>query len=211
MTLAADRRRRRNFGWLRLASLLGIAFAALPVTRPAWAQDSRVQAADVEAAYLVNFLRYTQWPPQRFATSNAPIVLTVVGSPQVAFRLRAVAAAAGPIDGRTIEVRSLPSPRGSRQAPLDSERDREATQLLRQSHLVYFHDGAGPPNPRVLSDLWGQPVLTVGNSRGFAASGGMLGLVRSGGNIVFEANPVAIRNSGLVVSAKVLKLARVAR
>ena len=175
------------------------------------AQESGLRAGDVEAAYLVNFLRYTQWPAQRFASPTSPLVVTVVGPPEVAERVRAVAAAAGPVDGRAIEVRNLASARGSLATPLDSEQDREAAKLLRQSHLVFFHDGSSTLHPRVLADLWGQPVLTVGNSRGFAARGGMLGLVRNGGNIVFEANPGAIRNSGLVVSAKVLKLARVAR
>ena len=36
----------------------------------------------------------------------------------------------------------------------------------------------------------------------------MLGLVRSDSRIVFQANTSAIRGAGLLVSAKVLKLAR---
>ncbi len=54
-------------------------------------------------------------------------------------------------------------------------------------------------------------MLTVSDVPGFAQSGGMLGLVRRSGSIVFEANPVAIRNSRLMLSAKVLKLARITR
>jgi hypothetical protein len=46
---------------------------------------------------------------------------------------------------------------------------------------------------------------------GFTQSGGMIGLVRRSDSIVFEANPVAIRNSRLMLSAKVLKLARISR
>ena len=79
---------------------------------------------------------------------------------------------------------------------------------MRASHLVYFHGASAELHPKALADLWGQPVLTVSNSPGFTSAGGMIGLFRSGRNIVFDANPVAIRNSGLQVSAKVLKLAR---
>ena len=53
------------------------------------------------------------------------------------------------------------------------------------------------------------PVLTVSDVPGFAAQGGMLGLVRSGRHMAFEANPDAIRNGGVSLSAKVLKLARI--
>ena len=180
----------------------------LTLLSPASARDrDGPQVADVQAAYLVNFLRYTQWPADRFASPESPLVVTVVGPPEIAQRVRAVAAAAGRVEGRLIEVRHLASPRGSHEAPLDSERDREAVRMMLDSHLVFFHEGSSV-HPRVFTDLWGQPVLTVGAARGFTARGGMLGLVRVGGNIVFEANPVAIRNSGLVVSAKVLKLAR---
>ena len=52
-------------------------------------------------------------------------------------------------------------------------------------------------------------MLTVGDAPGFARDGGMLGLVQQGSRIVFDANPTAIRVSGLQVSSKVLKLARI--
>lgn len=189
--------------------MLALALVAAAFAPLAAAQAGRPPSAtDVEAAYLVNFLRYTQWPARSFEGPGAPYVITVVGPASVAERVRAVAAAAGPVEGRPIEVRHLAVQRGSHEAPLDSPRDREAAALLRQSHLVFFHAEAGHPHQRVLADLWGQPVLTVGNARGFTDRGGMLGLVRRGRSIVFEANPGAIRNANLMVSAKVLKLAR---
>ena len=189
-----------------------LALVAVAFTSVALAQGTRTPSAtDVEAAYLVNFLRYTQWPARSFEGPGAPYVVTVVGPASVAERVRAVAAAAGSVEGRAIDVRHLRWQRGSQQAPLDSERDREAAEQLRRSHLVFFHADAGRPHARVLADLWGQPVLTVGNARGFTDRGGMLGLVRSGGSIVFEANPGAIRNANLTVSAKDLKLARTER
>jgi len=208
--LGIDAARLGRFAARAWAAALLCCLAALAPMR-ASGQDRGAAATDVEAAYLVNFLRYTQWPAERLPSPDAPLVLTVVGPEQVADRVRAVAAAAGPVGSHPIVVRSLAVPRGSLEAPLGSDRDREAAQLMRASHLVFFHEDAAFVHPQVFADLWGQPVLTVGNARGFTGRGGMLGLFRSGGNILFEANPGAIRNSGLVVSAKVLKLARTAR
>ena len=177
---------------------------------PGMAQADRPSETDVEAAYLVNFLRYTQWPEGSFESPGSPLVISVIGPKAVADRIRDVAFAAGRIDGRATEVRSIPFQRGSVDAPLQSERDRQTLALVRGSHLVFFHSDAGAVHPQAISDLWGRPVLTVSNAPGFTAAGGMLGLFRSSGHIVFEANAGAIRNSGLRVSAKVLKLARVA-
>lgn len=192
-----------------LLSATAAAVASMPVASPVRAQPARTPSeAQVEAAYLVNFLRYTEWPARSFDAPDAPYVIAVVGDASVAQSVRAVASAAARINGRAIEVRSIPGGRGTRAAPFDSEQDRENLLQLRRSHLVFFHASAGAIPAQALSDLWGQPVLTVSDVPDFARSGGMLGLVKSSGHIMFEANPVAIRNSRLMLSAKVLKLAR---
>jgi hypothetical protein len=193
--------------WSGWVALLVLVAASLCVPGQVRAQRPASEA-DVEAAYLINFLRYTQWPQRSFESPDSPLVLTVVGPASVAARVQAVAAAAGKVGGRRVEVRSLPYSRGSLAAPLQSERDREMLLQMRASHLVYFHSSSAALHPKALADLWGQPVLTVSNAPGFASEGGMIGLFRSSGHVVFDANPVAIRNSGLLVSAKVLKLAR---
>jgi hypothetical protein len=186
---------------------------AFATPSPARASLPRAPAAtpgenEVEAAYLVNFLRYTQWPQSSFDSAASPYVVCVVGDESVYQSVRAVAAAAGSVEGRGIEVHWLPDGRGSRAAPFDSPRDLAARSLLRSSNLVFFHRSAGRVLPQVITDLGRLPVLTVSDTDGFTAAGGMLGLVRLDRRIVFEANPGAIRNSGLLLSAKVLKLAR---
>jgi hypothetical protein len=191
--------------WRRLLFLVGLLCSA---GAAAQAPASTPGEVEVEAAYLVNFLRYTEWPPDSLPAPGAPYVLTVVGSEQAAASVRAIAAAAGGIQGHPIEVRWLALARGSRAAPFDTTKDTEARARLRDSHLVFFHRSAGRVLPTVLDDLAGMPVLTVSDTEDFTGRGGMLGLVRSDRRIVFQANTSAIRASGLLVSAKVLKLAR---
>jgi hypothetical protein len=82
-------------------------------------------------------------------------------------------------------------------------------QRLRQSHLVYFCGYDMSLIRSVLDQLRGTPVLTVSDVPRFAEGSGMLGFVLERNRIIFEANPKEIQNAGLVVSAKVLKLARV--
>jgi hypothetical protein len=186
---------------------------AMPASASARAGLARAAVAApgedaVEAAYLVNFLRYTQWPQSSFDSASSPYVVCVVGSEAAYQAVRAVAGAAGGVEGRAVEVHWLPDGRGSRDAPFDSPQDQAARSLMRRSHLVFFHRSAGRVLPQVIADLDHLPVLTVSDTDAFIAKGGMLGLVRLDRRIVFEANPGAIRNSGLLVSAKVLKLAR---
>lgn len=202
----------RHWPGLLLGVLLSgaaVAVVPVPLASPAVAQSARTPSeSQVQAAYLVNFLRYTEWPARSFDSPDSPYVIAVVGDAAVADAVRAVASAAARINGRAIEVRWIPGARGSRAAPFDSEQDRENLLQLRRSHLVFFHASAGAIPSQALSDLWGQPVLTVSDVPDFTRAGGMLGLVRTSGHIVFEANPVAIRSARLMLSAKVLKLAR---
>lgn len=187
-----------------MARRLSVAMLILFLCAPALAQPAPSSAADtrllqVEGAFLVNFLRYTDWPPPRLGDASDPYVVTVVGSPDAAEAVAAVAAAAGEIRGRRVQVR---------RASMATTADRAAAaDLLRTSHLVFVQESAQANLDNVLDTVRDLPILTVSDAPGFAANGGMLGLVQSRAHLAFEANPAAIRNAGLMVSAKVLKLA----
>jgi hypothetical protein len=185
-----------------------VAAAALLLCAGSWtsrvaADEARDRELQVEAAFLVNFVRYTDWPAARLGPPGTPYVVSVVGSEADAAAVAAVASAAGPIDGRGIEVRRV--------EPHALSRRLAAARGLQSSHVVFVRADSGVRCATVRRLLDGAPVLTVGDSTGFATAGGMLGLVRVDRHLAFEANPQEIRAAGLVVSAKVLKLARIRR
>jgi hypothetical protein len=192
--------RRAVLPWpaLRWLGCLLIMLAPLAQAADPWGPE---RAAQIEAAYLVNFVRYTEWPEHAFDAPDSPYLITVVGPPAVGRVIRNVAAGVERINNRPLEVRVLRPQR-------DETLPAAMIETLRRSHLVYVHASVGPGQRRLLGALRDRPVLTVGNGEGFAAEGGMLGLVRSDLKIGFEANSASIRASGLMVSAKVLKLAR---
>lgn len=162
------------------------------------------QALQVEAAFLVNFVRFTQWPADRFSNIDTPYVIVVVGGNDVAQTVRTVAKAAGDIQGRDLAVVHVD--------PSDVEaRRKQALDIVRGSHLVFVRSSDADVRRQVLAAVAGTPVLTVGDEPDFAARGGMLGLVRSGDHLAFEANPEQIQAAGVQLSAKVLKLARIRR
>jgi hypothetical protein len=175
---------------------------ALAACRPAVADDNRGGDAvsQAEAAYLVNFLHYTEWPPGSFGSTHAPFDIVVLGPPAVRRVIRAVAASAGMVRQRPLRVSAM-------RVPHDGELSDEQFEKLRRSHLIYFHASV-PSQRRMLDILRREPVLTVGNDEHFAADGGMFRLMRSGSTIVFEVNSAAIDESGVRVSAKALRLAR---
>jgi hypothetical protein len=184
-----------------VARLALVLCAGLCIARGAAAAQGD-RELQVEAAFLVNFIRYTDWPAARMGPPGSPYIVSVVGSVPDVDVIADVASAAGQVGGRRILVRRVDpnTLRGSHPA--------DARPLL-QSHVVFVLDESRIPCRTIRRLLDGASVLTVGDAPGFATEGGMLGLVRIERHLAFEANPAAIRASRLAVSAKVLKLARI--
>ena len=161
--------------------------------------------AQVKAAFVVNFVRYTTWPAATFDGPTSPFRVAVTGGDAVAYFLEEIARRTGAVaGGRGLLIERV-------EVPPDLGDDERAAILerLRGSHVVYVGWPEGAPAMDLLSGLAGQDVLTVGDAPGFAASGGMIGLRRDGERVVFDANPDVIRASGLAVSARVLRLATI--
>ena len=148
------------------------------------------ERAQVEAAYLLNFIRYTEWPPAAMPPPEAPIVVAVYRAADTAEALEAIAASGERIAGREIEVRA-------------SRTRKRLERDIAGAHVLFVGDDA-----ETALSLAHELMLTVGSDEGFSARGGMIEVVPVGSRLVFDANVGAIRGSGLTLSAKVLALAR---
>jgi hypothetical protein len=192
---------------LRVASALGVAACVSLTARTNEAQVVDAEkAAKVKAAYVLNFVRYSQWPEYAFEGPDAPIVLAVVRDCDVTEVLAAAAQRSAPIGGRLLTIRRVERPSAN---AASAEGLRHFLDEVRSAHLVYICSLPPAQTRAVLNGLEFAGVLTVGDTPNFAAEGGMLGFVLRGDRIVFEANPPAIKACGVAVSAKVLKLAQI--
>jgi hypothetical protein len=77
---------------------------------------------------------------------------------------------------------------------------------LGNCHILFILDAER--TEAVLASVQGRPVLTVGESDNFARNGGVIGFIRDGGTVKFEANVKTASRNGLTVSAKLLRVAR---
>jgi hypothetical protein len=179
---------------------------ALAMASAAGAQEVDLgKVAAVKAGFILNFIRYTTWPPASFDGPASPYSVVVIGSDAVADRLQEIAQRGGAIaDRRGLAVTRLDLPKGA-----SSTQRTALLEQLRRAHVLYVGDQDVDAALALLPDLAGHDVLTVGDGTGFAVAGGMIGLWRNGDRIVFDANPRVIRATGLAVSARVLKLAHI--
>ena len=198
--LAATLLRPSLAGALALAAAL--AFAPARGDEPPAASSSPPNATPffaaeaVRAAYLVNFIRFTEWPAP---LDKGPLIIGVSGSRALEDELIRLA------DRQSVAGKPL------RILRIKNLRD------LAGCHVVYFARAEGPgeePPPPVaacLEILRDQPVLTVSEAPDFLALGGIINLYREDDKLRFEIAPGTARQSRLELSSRLLKLARIVR
>lgn len=170
-----------QFTWLTIL----IALLLFAVNSAAKAEDAPTIEYKVKASYLYNFLQFVEWPLEAFA--NDTISVCVFGADNFGAALGPIAGEV--VRGRTIAVRYFQDLKG-----------------LENCHLVFVSASERSRDSQVLQHLLGRPVLTVGESSGFAARGGTINLIRVADKIRFEINQQAAKRNRLKISAQLLQL-----
>lgn len=155
---------------------------------PALAQ-TRLSEAQAKAAFVLNFVRYIEWPERAFANRAAPLLICAFGRDTVGDAL--VALEGRSVQGRTVSVRQL-----------------SAVDEARACHVIFIADSEQRRLAMILRGVAGQPVLSVSDADGFIDAGGAIGLVHGDGRLQFEINRQALEQAQLKASSNLLKLAR---
>lgn len=172
-----------------VVALLTVAFV-FP-TRLAWTQSRPHAEYEVKAAFLFNFAKFIEWPPNSFASPQTPMALCVLGKDPFEQIL-----------DDTLRGRAI----GNR--PLEARRLRDISEA-RHCHMVFVSSSVSPRLAEIIESLRGANVLLVGDSNGFAASGGTIQFTMEGDLVRFTINIDAVNRAGLMFSSKLRALARI--
>jgi hypothetical protein len=173
---------RRLFGLALLVALAGVA--------PAGAAGPPPAAEAVKAAFICNFADFVVWPAAGPAERADTLTIGILGDDPFG-RLIDDAAKARSVPDRRLEVARLESPE-------------EAPEV----EILFVAASEEKSLPAILEKLRGHPVLTVGDLPGFAAAGGVIGLLVEDKRVRLEINVAASQRAGLEISSRLLMLAR---
>jgi len=160
---------------------------------------------ELKAAFLHKFVSYVEWPEKCFHAGSAPEQRPDARPSGEVFRIGVLgkdpfgAVLEDTVRGKRVKDR-----------PVAIERSQSVEQLY-ACHLLFICASERDRLAEHLAALQDRPILTVGETAGFAALGGILNLFFEGRKLRFEVNPQAAERCGLQLSAKLLKLARVVR
>jgi hypothetical protein len=152
------------------------------------AQSDAPTESQVKAAFVYNFAKFVEWPPEALNSSTGPLRFCVLGESPVGPDLSQIT------QGKSIAGHPI-------QVALNS-------RSLRDCHVLFISSSHAVPIRDIRDGLHGAPVLTIGETRDFAAQGGMIGLLMENARVRFEVNLQAARQMRLSISSKLLSLAR---
>jgi hypothetical protein len=174
--------------------LVQLATALLPLAALADASAASSPAPSeyqVKAEFIERFTRFVDWPSSAFASPGAAFVVCVRGGGALAEQLELVVARRR-IKDRPVRVLHLGS--GDRLTPC---------------HLLYVAELDHKAVREITAITRGKAILSVGDQPGFAEDGLLINLILDDkGFVRFEINRDEASVSGLKISAKLMRLAR---
>jgi len=144
----------------------------------------------IKAAFVCKFAGYVEWPPGAFEQPDSPIVIGVIGEPDVAEQV-ARAARGQAIDARPLAVRRLRP--GD---PLDG------------LHVLYVTRSRATQAQAALAAAQRQPVLTVTELDDGDGPAGIVNFVVVANKVRFDVAPYLAEPVELRISSRMLSVAR---
>ncbi len=154
------------------------------------AQSPAVGEYQIKAAFLYNFAKFVEWPPNGFSDASAPLRICVFGQDPFGQELRNITNDKN-INGHKLRVEQVAD-----------------LPMARTCHILFIASSERAQLARILESLRGTDVMTVGDMKGFVEQGGMINFVLEDNRVRFEVNLKAAEQAGLKVSAKLLNVAR---
>jgi len=153
---------------------------------------AQVEEYQLKAAVVYNLVKFVEWPPQSFARPSDPISVCVLGQNPFRHWLREMISGKT-VDGRPVAFREV------------------ALAEANRCQILFVASSEGKRLRTILDDMRTAAVLTVGDTAGFAALGGVANLRLEGESVRIEINLGAARQKNLRISAKLLSLAEIVK
>ena len=177
----------RSFSFSSIACIVLVLVAA---PAPLHAQR-KFDEREIKATFLFNFAQFVEWPAASFADPRAPLVIGVLGDDPFDTVLDAV------IRGEVIKYR-----------PLVVTRFRRAEDIG-TCHILFVSSSESLRYTHIFEALQRRAILTVGDTDGFATSGGMIRFITEKSHVRLRINLGVARDAGLTISSQLLRVAEV--
>jgi len=153
-------------------------------------QSRTYEEYQVKAAFIYNFLLFTEWPEDFFESEDDPIDICILGENPFENHLNAIAESKKAKE-RNIKIRLI-----------NTVEEAEGCAVL------FVSRSQEKQVEKIIASLDKKPVLTVADVENFSEAGGMVQLILVENKVNFVVNLKALNEAGLKMSSKLLDLAQ---
>ena len=176
---------------------LGIALVTALLTCGFEASAQNADSSDsseylIKAGFIYNFAKLVEWPTSAFPQSGNPIVIAVLGNDSFADVLEHA------VDGKRIDSH-----------PFSVKRLKWKEFKECSCHILFLAVQESAHADEIIQSVKTASVLTIAETPGFAKRGGIINFTLQDSKVRFEANVEAAKQSGLIISSRLLSLARI--
>ena len=155
-----------------------------------------VLESQVKTAYVLNFIKFTEWPAG--APADSKMTLCVVGNNVLDGMLAS-------LDGRKTGDQEIHVAKFHADALLAANKN--SIGILGSCQAMYIGKSEQRRFISIIKSLGDAPILTISDIEDFAEYGGNIGLDYQENKIVFEVNLGSVQKSGLRLPGQLLNLA----
>ena len=147
-----------------------------------------------KAALFRVFSQHIQWPKNSgVGDRSKPFVIGIIGkNPFDDILEKAYSQTDIKIKDKNVEIRYI-----------------SKMQEIEGCHILFITKSVGKELAEIITITRKKPILTIAEKKGFAQKGVLFNLYISKGQIRFEINAVALRESGLIADSQLLSVARI--
>jgi YfiR/HmsC-like len=179
----------------------GILIVVLSMTLN-WAPPADAQAGDasdsseylIKAGFIYNFAKFVDWPSTSFSQPDAPIVIGVLGTDPF-----------GSVLDRIVADKKI----GSRGFVVRRYKWGKDLKDLRDCQILFVSASEKAHTDEIVEFVKWLPILTIGETPGFAERGGVIRFTLEDNRVRFEVNVDAAHKANLNISSRLLTLAKI--
>lgn len=193
---------------IKAYSLTALAFLFVAATAPgARADSAQGLEYQVKAAFIYNFIKFVDWPKEKLADSNEPIIIGIVGKDPFGD-------AFAPVKDKDDKGRKIITKRFKSFQELKKSNENNQGELeqqieaMRKCHLLFICSSEEENLKEIINAVKNQSVLTIGETKGFLETGGIINFIVEEQKVRFEINAAIARQGKLQIRSQLLRLAK---
>lgn len=175
-----------SYFWIVKRIVSFIVFLFIITSSSLLAADGDDPESEYKAYFIYTFSKYVEWED---LDADSTFIIGVIGNSNLAPYLERIAEVKS-IKGKKIIIRRWPR-----------------TSDIGECHMLFIPRSQKDHLDEIRKKTEGKPILTVGDTKGFAQKGVCINLINIRDRIGFEVNMTTIDDTTLKVSSQLLKLA----